>query len=387
MTKLTHYADRSHYNDSPNLGLFRGGVQRPTMAMVEITNRCNMSCPVCFANSDTAQSDIKLEVVKSRINKLISIAGVIPLQISGGEPTLHPYLPEIIEFAKSSGFKNIELISNGIRISCEPDYLPLLKKAGLTAVYLQFDGLRKETHLAIRGRNMIEVREKSVQAIRKVKLCCTLAIAVARGINDLEINDIIRYGVKNIDTVRAINFQSATRFAGRYELAEDTSGYSLSELIALIERESCMDTGGFLTDVLGHSHCNAISLVYVMGDRLAPLFNYLSRDKLLAFLGNDKQRTIQDLFMGKERFVRKYLFDPKSWQLVIEAAAIFGDSPNLKSILQARHLLLFAKSFMERETLDLNRIDQCCYGIATDDGVYSFCSYNNLHRFNRRKDK
>ncbi len=124
-----------------------------------------------------------------------------------------------------------------------------------------------------------------------------------------------------------------------------------------------------------------------MGDRLAPLFNYLSRDKLLAFLGNDKQRTIQDLFMGKERFVRKYLFDPKTWQLVREAAAIFGDSPNLKSILQARHLLLFAKSFMERETLDLNRIDQCCYGIATDDGVYSFCSYNNLHRFSRPKDK
>jgi len=80
------------------------------MAMVEITNRCNMSCPVCFANSDASPSDIKLDVVKSRIIKLISIAGAIPLQISGGEPTLHPGLPEIIEFAKSSGFKNIELI-------------------------------------------------------------------------------------------------------------------------------------------------------------------------------------------------------------------------------------------------------------------------------------
>lgn len=387
MTKLIHHADQSLNTDSSDFGMFRSGVRRPTMAMVEITNRCNMSCPLCFANSDATPSDIKLEVVKSRINNLISIAGIIPLQISGGEPTLHPFLPEIIEFAKSSGFKNIELISNGIRISSDPDYLTLLKKAGLTAVYLQFDGLRKETHLALRGRNMIEVREKSVQAIRKAELCCTLAIAVARGINDGEINDIVRYGVENIDTVRAINFQSASRFAGRYELAEDTSGYSLSELIALIERESCMDPGGFLTDVLGHPHCNAISLVYVIGDHFAPLFNYISRDKLLALLGDDQQRIIGDLFMGKERFCRKYLFDPKIWQLIIEAAAIFGDSPNLKSILQARHLLLFAKSFMEKETLDFNRIDQCCYGIATDDGVYSFCSYNNLHRFSDLKDK
>ena len=383
MTKRIHYAGELHHIDPSDYGMFRGGVQRPTMAMVEITNRCNMSCPVCFANSSAAPSDIKIEVVKSRINKLLLIAGAIPLQISGGEPTLHPDLPEIIEFAKSSGFKNIELISNGIRISREPDYLPILKKAGLTAVYLQFDGLSKETHLAIRGRNMIKVRRKSVQAIRKAKLCCTLAIAVARGINDREIGDIIRYGIENIDTVRAINFQSASRFAGRYELAPDTSGYSLDELTTLIERESGLDPGGFLTDVLGHSHCNAISLVYVIGDRLVPLFNYLSRDKVLSFMGRDKQRTIQDLFMGKERFCRKYLFDPKSWQLLIEAAAIFGDRPTLKSVLQARHLLLFAKSFMERESLDLNRIEQCCYGIAADDGVYSFCSYNNLHRFKR----
>lgn len=383
MTKRIHYAGELHHINPSDFGMFRGGIQRPTMAMVEITNRCNMACPVCFANSDAAPSDIKIEVVKSRINNLLSIAGAIPLQISGGEPTLHPDLPEIIEFARSSGFKNIELISNGIRISREPDYLPILKKAGLTAVYLQFDGLSKETHLAIRGRNMIKVRRKSVQAIRKAKLCCTLAIAVARGINDREIGEIIRYGIENIDTVRAINFQSASRFAGRYELAPDTSGYSLDDLVTLIERESGLDPGGFLTDVLGHAHCNAISLVYVIGDRLVPLFNYLSRDKVLSFMGPDKQRTIQDLFMGKERFCRKYLFDPKSWQLLIEAAAIFGDRPTLKSVLQANHLLLFAKSFMERETLDLNRIEQCCYGIAADDGVYSFCSYNNLHRFNR----
>lgn len=387
MTKPIQYINQPGHIETSNVGTFSGGNQRPTMAMIEITNRCNMSCPVCFADSGAAASDINLEAVNSRINKLKSIAGAIPLQISGGEPTLHPHLPEIIEYAISSGFRNIELITNGIRISREPDYLPLLKNAGLTAVYLQFDGLKKETHLALRGQNMIEVREKSVRAIRKAQLCCTLAIPVARGINDREIGDIIGYGIENIDTVRAINFQSAARFAGRYKLESSTSGYSLKELITLIERESGIPPGGFLTDVLGHSHCNAISLVYVIGDHLEPLFNHLSRDKLMAFLGNDKKSKILDLFMGKERFCRKYLVNPKSWQILIEAAAIFGSSPNLKSILQSRHLLLFAKSFMEKETLDVNRIDQCCYGIATEEGVYSFCSYNNLHRFKRLKDK
>lgn len=366
---------------APNFGLFSGGDHRPTMAMVEITNRCNMSCPVCFADAGPAPSDISPGVVKSRIDRLKSIAGVIPLQISGGEPTLHPHLPEIIDYAKSSGFNNIELISNGIRISREPDYLPRLKHAGLTAVYLQFDGLQEETHRALRGQNMIEIRDKSISAIRNAQLCCTLAVPVARGINDKEIGPIVRYGIENIDTVRAINFQSAARFTGRYNLSSTTSGYSLAELITLIERESGLVPGGFLTDVLGHAHCNAISLVYVVGDQLEPLFSHLSSDKLMAFLGNNRRGKIIDLFMGKARFCQKHLFNPKSWQLLIEAAAIFGSSPDLKSILQARHLILFAKSFMEKQTLDSNRVNQCCYGITTDDGVYSFCAYNNLHRF------
>jgi len=366
---------------APSIGMFRGAGNRPTMAMIEITNRCNLSCRICFAETGAEPADIGLQVVKSRLEKLHSIAGAIPLQISGGEPSLHPQLPEIIDYAKSTGFRNIELISNGIRISREPDYLPLLKKAGLTAVYLQFDGLKKETHVALRGRNLVKVREKSISAIRKAQLCCTLAVPVARGINDGEIGAIIRYGIENSDTVRAINFQSAARFTGRYELPTTTSGYSLSELITLIEKESNMVAGGFLTDLLGHTQCNAMSLVYVVGERLEPLFSYLSRDKLKTFLSSDKQGVILDLFMGKARFCQKYLLNPKSWPLLVEAAAIFGKSPDLQSILQARHLLLFAKSFMERKTLDLNRIDQCCYGIATEEGVYSFCAYNNLHRW------
>ncbi len=74
-----------------------------------------------------------------------------------------------------------------------------LKAEGLTAVYLQFDGLKKETYISIRGRDLTEIRQKSIEAIRNVALCCTLSIAVARGINDHEIGDIVRFGIDNID--------------------------------------------------------------------------------------------------------------------------------------------------------------------------------------------
>jgi uncharacterized radical SAM superfamily Fe-S cluster-containing enzyme len=99
------------------------------------------------------------------------------------------------------------------------------------------------------------------------------------------------------------------------------------------------------------------------------------------YLGKDKRTKILDLFSGRDRFYRKYLADPKAWKLLLEAAAIFGDRPSMKSILSARHILLFAKSFMEKDTLQPDRVERCNYAIAKTDGVYSFCAYNNLYRF------
>lgn len=372
-------------NPANQQGRFEGGNHRPLMAMVEITGRCNMACPICFAGSIAPGNDIPLEEVKNRIRTLLHCAGPIPLQISGGEPTLHPDLPIIISYARHLGFKNIELVTNGIEISNNSRYLMLLVEKGLSAVYLQFDGLAKETYLKIRGRDMSDVRRRAISTIRKAKICCTLAVAVTRHINDHELGDIVRFGIANIDTVRAINFQAAARFTGRFDIADSGEIYSTEELVDLIETQLDLDKGGFLTGILGHHQCNALSLLYVVDGRVEPLFRYLSNATIKRFLGNDKRQTILDLFMGKERFVRKYLLHPKTWKILSEAAAIFGNNPSIKSILQAKHILIFTKSFMEKETFNSNRLQECCYGLATSDGVYSFCAYNNFHRFPSEK--
>ena len=351
------------------------------MAMLEITNRCNMSCPVCFTDAHRQGPDLSLDEIERRLDKLLDIAGPIPLQISGGEPTLHPQLGAIVELASSRGFGNIELVTNGIIVSSAHDYLDELVGRGLTAVYLQFDGLSEKTYQAIRGQDMSRVRHRSIAAIRQTGICCTLAVAVTRGVNDQELGDIVRFGIANIDTVRAINFQAATPFAGRYELDSDERGYSLAELVALIEAQVEMDEGGFVSDLFGHPRCNAMSLVYVIDGRLKPLFSSISPQTRRSFLGRDPRQILLDLFRGKEYFCRKYLISPRTWKFLAEAADIFGTERQLQSLLKASHILLFAKSFMDRPALDPSRLDQCCYGIATDEGVYSFCAYNNLHRF------
>lgn len=355
------------------------------MAMIEITNRCNLSCPICFSDAHKEEEDVGLSDIVQRLDALHELAGPVPLQISGGEPTLHPQLPEVIEQAKNRGFKNIELVTNGLVIGSRPEYLKSLRGRGLTAVYLQFDGLRKQTYEMIRGRDLGEERNRAVEAIRKAQLCCTLAVAVVPGVNDSEISEIVRFGVAHIDTVRAINFQSATRFDGRYQLQNSRQGYSLAELIELIENQCDLERGGFVSEIIGHPHCNAMSLVYVVNGELKPLFAAISKETQRNFLGHEPRQVLLDLFRGKDYFCRKYLINPRTWKFLLEAVDIFGKERRIQSIVQATHILLFAKSFMDRPDLDPERLNNCCYGIVDGAGVYSFCAYNNVHRFNNKR--
>ena len=361
-------------------GQFTPGRNKPMMAMVEVTNRCNMACPICYSDADQSSADVPIDKIRLYLERLLKLTETpIPIQISGGEPSLRDDLPEIIALAKQIGYRNIELITNGIRISKEPDFLNNLKRQGLTAVYLQFDGLNRETTLRIRGRDMSEIRHRAVSAIRDAGLCCTLAVVVTRGINEEEIGDVVRYGVDNIDVVRAINFQSAARFAGRFGLNDHYEGYGMQELLKLIEAQTGIPADTFRSEHIGHPGCNAMSPVFIVNGKLEPLFKYISKDDALAILGGEPRNKILATFAGKKEFFFRHLFNPNAWRLIAKAAPIFGSNPY--NVLRTDHLLLFAKSFMETDTLDPQRIGQCCYAITGEKGVFSFCAYNNLHRF------
>jgi uncharacterized radical SAM superfamily Fe-S cluster-containing enzyme len=290
-------------------------------------------------------------------------------------------LLEIVSVARSLGYERIELITNGIRISQSPGLLMELKQRGLTSIYLQFDGLKKSSSLEIRGRDMRDVRHRAVEAIRQAGLCCTLAMAVTQGVNEKEIGDVVHFGIQNIDTVRAINFQSTTRFPGRFEVNGHNGGYDLPELLKIIERETGVPADTFRSEHMGHPSCNAMSYLFLVNGKVEPLFKYIRGEDILAFLGSRRREKVLDLFQGKKTFFLRHLTDGAARSLIRKAAPIFGNNP--LNVIRTENILLFAKAFMERKALDKKRIRECCYGISTLDGVYSFCAYNNLYRFPR----
>ena len=314
------------------------------MAMVEVTNRCNLTCPICFSDAVSRCDDPSLDQIETSMKGLLDITGTpIPLQISGGEPTVRNDLPEIVSMAVRLGYRHIDLITNGIRIAQSPSMLAELKENGLTAVYLQFDGLTRESGLKIRGQDLRNVRHEAIEAVRTVGICCTLAVTVVRGVNDRELGDIIKFGIGNIDTVRAISFQAAVPFTGRFHIEAPVQPLTLDDLIARIATQMNIPAETFLSEPLGHPSCNAGGYIFVKNGKMMPLFRYVSPSDIASFLGSDCREKLLDLFGGKDAYLKRYLVKPAFYRIIAKAAPIFGFNP-LK-IGKIPHIFLFAEGF------------------------------------------
>ncbi len=187
--------------------------------------------------------------------------------------------------------------------------------------------------------------------------------------------DILRAAARLVEDGKLMPILDPRRFT----LDSARDGYTLPEILQRIEQQSGVPAASFRSEHMGHPLCNAMSFVFAVNGRLEPLFKYISRDDLLAFLGDDRRDTLLGLFAGKRAFFTRYLCKPEAWRLIAKAAPIFGYNP--LNVLRTPHLLLFAKSFMERDGLDPERVHACAYGITDTAGVYSFCAFNNLYRF------
>src|SRR5258707_3304850 len=202
-----------------SLGLSPFPLRKPAgLAIVEITERCNLTCPMCYAYSSPAERDYSLEEIETRLDQLIAVEGKgISLQISGGEPSVRKDLDTIAAMVKRKGFGQLEMVSNGIRLAREPDFAEKLVAWGFTSVYLQFDSTRPADIIKLRGEDLWDVREKAIAALERVKLPSALAVSLHVSLTSDQIQQIIDFAWQHPGTVCAIAFQAATPF-GRFEV-------------------------------------------------------------------------------------------------------------------------------------------------------------------------
>ena len=222
-------------------GLCEKHLRNTCCTLLEITDRCNMSCRFCFADP-SARPDLSLDTVKAQIDEILHETNGTLLQLSGGEPTVREDLPEIIAYAKEAGCRYIQLNTNGLRLAGDPAYARTLAQAGLSFVFLQFDGVSNDVYRALRGRSMLGVKEKVIRNCARAGLGVTLVPVIVPEVNTEQIGDILRFAIAHSPTVRGVHFQPVSYFGRIPALPTDAQRYTLGELIDDIVRQ----TGGLI---------------------------------------------------------------------------------------------------------------------------------------------
>ena len=215
--------------------------------LVNVTERCNQRCPYCFADAgddrshcvlhaadsekhkrqsrEAIQSDPPLSVIDGWLDRLIELGEErkFNIQISGGEPTVRDDLPEIIRMCSGKGFEYIQLNTNGRRIAESASYAKTLKAAGLSTVFLQFDGISDDVYKTLRSEPLFEIKKAAVRNCGEAGLPVTLVPTVLKSVNLSQVGAIVGFMLENISVVKGVHFQPAS-FFGRQSEERNTDG-------------------------------------------------------------------------------------------------------------------------------------------------------------------
>ncbi len=206
-------------------GLCSNHKSAPSICLIDVTNRCNLTCPICFANASAKGYIVEPtyeEIVRimEHFRSMKPIPAVL-LQLSGGEPTMRDDLPEIIRKGKELGFTELMVTTNGVRFGKSIELIKKCKDAGMNAIYLQFDATdAPDVWKKIRGVNLWPLKKKVIENCRKIGFSGVVLVpTVAKGVNDNQIGNILDYAKENSDVVSGIIFQPVS-LTGRISFEE-----------------------------------------------------------------------------------------------------------------------------------------------------------------------
>lgn len=281
---------KTHYGCPYDCGLCQDHEQHSCLTVVEITDRCNLSCPTCYAMSSPHYGRHRTVAEVERMLDIIVANEGKPdvVQISGGEPTIHPDFFEILDIAKKKPIKHLMLNTNGIRIAKDFEFAKRLATyAPDFEIYLQFDSFKAEALETLRGKDLTETRMKALEHLNELNLATTLVVTIQKGVNDDEIGKIIEFALKQ-KCVRGVTLQP-TQIAGRLEKFDPaTDRITMTDV-----RQKILDqTNIFQPNDLIPVPCNPDALVMGYALKLAgqvfPMTRYVDPAHLL----NNSRNTI-----------------------------------------------------------------------------------------------
>ncbi len=378
------------------------------LAIVDLTNRCNLKCPICFANANAVGYvyEPSFEQITGMM-KLLRENRPVPcpaVQFSGGEPTIYPRFLDIVRKARELGFAQIQVATNGLTL---PNMAQEMIDAGMHVVYLQFDGLKDRSYIEARGRSLFKEKIAAIEACRSCnpQLQVVLVPTVIRGINDDEVGDILKFAMQNRDVVRGVNYQPVS-FCGRISTEERMDKrFTTSDIALELEKQTDflsrddfypVPTAAPLSELLSvltndpkvaftvHPHCGiATYLFHGDGGEIVPITRFLDIEGLI-----EKSLEIAQEVESKGRGgllkalkLLRYIDKSKAPKGInvnrlLMSLVKKSDKKSLGDI-HYRSTFIGCMHFQDEYNYDIERVKRCAIHYPTIDGrIIPFCAYN-----------
>jgi len=382
-----HFQSRTEYGCPYDCGLCGDHEQHSCLALIEITEHCNLTCPVCFAESSPARTSFTpLAKIERMLDALVESEGEPDLvQISGGEPTLHPDFFEILDAVRARPIRHVMINTNGLRIAREPDFVAKLAETrrGLE-VYLQFDSLERDALINLRGADLRKIRQQALENLERHGLSTTLVATIKRGVNDSEIGDIVRHAL-TWKCVRGVTLQPV-QDAGRNEhFNKDTDRIMLSEI-----RQRVVETGVFGEHDMIPLPCNpeSISIGYGLrnGEKVLPLTSPIPREQLLAVMPNtispEKYPVLREKF--QEKFLDLFSLSSgpiNTSERVCELLCCLPSFTVPDGLAYENVFRVTIVQFLDRFNFCVGNVKRSCIHFVTPTGaIIPFDTYNLFYR-------
>lgn len=352
--------------------------QRSCTIILEVTQRCNLGCPVCYADSKgTGDDDPSLATIDQWFKAAARAGPGSNIQLSGGEPTLRDDLPRIVAMGREAGFDFIQINTNGLRLARDEQFVRDLKAAGLSSVFLQFDGTDDTIFKKLRGRTLLAEKHAAIERCGVHGVGVVLVPTLVPGINDQDIGNLLNLAVANVPVVRSIHFQPVSYFGRFFHPPADTDRITLPQLMRLIEEQSGGDfkAADFNPPGCENSLCSfSANYLVLPGDRVHVIAGGKCCSQPIPALEGARNAIN---YVARQWRAAGGCFSSATENGV--AVGVDGAMDLDAFLRQARthRLSVSAMAFQDVWNLDIERVRDCCIHVmAPDTRLVPFCLYN-----------
>jgi 7,8-dihydro-6-hydroxymethylpterin dimethyltransferase len=365
-------------------GLCTDHEQHSCLSLIEVTDSCNLRCPVCYANSGPERLQHRsLALIEKMFDAVVHNEGHPDVvQISGGEPTLHPDFFAILELARARPIQHLMINTNGVRIAQDEDFVRRLADAAPSVeIYLQFDSFERDALLDLRGADLRGVRERALEHLNKYSISTTLVVTLRKGLNDGEIGKVIDFALTQ-PCVRGVTLQPI-QDAGRLERFDPAKDrLTLTEVRRKILEQTNVFRAEDVIPVPCHPDSLAMAYALKIDGRVVPLTSLIDAEVLI----NGARNTI---VYESDTAIRDCLFklfatnhSPESGATSLRDLLCCLPRVQAPDDLGYRNIFrVLIVQFLDAHAFDVRSVKKTCIHIVHPDGrLIPFDTYNLFYR-------